>query len=82
MDSTSSDGDNLIIHLRDYYCTCSENMTAGMLTRRVQGENRPQRTAVSTDTIKKSFGVYSYFGGSVNAKPVGCNNYHNYPVIN
>ena len=32
--------------------TCSENMTAGMLSRRVQGENRPQRTAVSIDSIK------------------------------
>jgi hypothetical protein len=38
-------------------------MIAGMDMNRVKGEKIPHKMAVMRDRVKKSFGVYSYFGG-------------------
>ena len=38
-------------------------ITAGVDMNRVKGEKIPHNMAVMTDRVRKSFGVYTYFGG-------------------
>ena len=40
-------------------CTCNERFTPGMLNARVRGERMPHKISVMSDSVKKSFGVYS-----------------------
>ena len=45
-------------------------MIAGILIARDKGEKMPHKIAVTKDKLMKSFGLYSYFGGS--AVIIGC----------
>ena len=47
-----------------------EKKTAGILIARDRGEKMPHKIAVTKDKLMKSFGLYSYFGGS--AVIIGC----------
>ena len=53
----------IAIYIYIYKLTRSDSTNAGMISVSESGEKMPQKIMVTTDSTKKSFGVYSYLGG-------------------